>query len=210
MKLSQLVYECIKSSSNLQTNNFTYEAFMDSTYSDKLDFSYQFANVFSALNLALSRLADSNKIPFKVDTDIEVKNKYVEFNKGKVFNIVILKNGDYERIGFRTLEQNKKYLLETNLNVSKVAVEYLPTLPHIFNWEDMKEKDADLEDTWGINDLMCSYIIEFVKGQIMEIYSPEIANLHNNRAEQYFADIKRAQTSFYQKKIKNVWSGFFL
>ena len=64
-------------------------------------------------------------------------------------------------------------------------------------------KDIELKD-YGITDTMTSYIIEFVKGLLLETIAPEMANMHRVYAEQYFDDLEEQQTLFNQNKVNNV------
>ncbi len=48
---------------------------------------------------------------------------------------------------------------------------------------------------------MCSYIIEYAAGRLLEPIAPELANMHITRSEQYFDDLEEQQTPFSQNKI---------
>ena len=113
MKLSQLVYECVVNSINIPNTDVNYYSFLNGDLKNNKDYVNQITSVFSALNLSLSRLLNSNKIPYKteyVEISPTTKNS-IYFDKGKVINIVkLLPNGDYERFRFRTLN-SKEYLI---------------------------------------------------------------------------------------------------
>ena len=70
--------------------------------------------------------------------------------------------------------------------------------------EGIEEKDVNLKD-FGITETMCSYIIEYVKGNLLEIIDPSLAMVYLNRAEEYMADLKEYQTNFNQRKVRNVF-----
>ena len=62
MKLSELVYECVKNVKYLDDPNFTYESFMLGDYDNDMDYSNSINNVFTPLNTAIHRLSDRRKI----------------------------------------------------------------------------------------------------------------------------------------------------
>ena len=70
--------------------------------------------------------------------------------------------------------------------------------------DTLEEYDVNLAD-YGINDSMCNYIMEYVMGRLTEQISPEIANMHITRAEQYFANIKPNNSNLTQRQVKNVY-----
>ena len=63
MKLSQLVYECVVNSINIPNTDVNYYSFLNGDLKNNKDYVNQITSVFSALNLSLSRLLNSNKIP---------------------------------------------------------------------------------------------------------------------------------------------------
>lgn len=66
MKLSKLTYLCVKNAVYYDDNSFTYETFLLGRYDNDPDYSTNIHNVFSPLNLAISRLNDMDKLPFSM------------------------------------------------------------------------------------------------------------------------------------------------
>ena len=64
--------------------------------------------------------------------------------------------------------------------------------------------DIDLKD-YGITDIMVSYIMDYVKGALLEVVDPNLAMVYLNRAEEYMEDLKDYSTHFSQKKVKKVY-----
>ena len=58
-----------------------------------------------------------------------------------------------------------------------------------------------IENTDG----MCNYIMEYVMGKLTEQISPEIANMHITRAEQYFNGLKPNNSNLTQHSVKSVY-----
>lgn len=213
MKLSKLVYECVRDSISLPNPNFNYVSFVNGDYNDNKDYIRQISGVFGALNLALSRLYDNNKIPYST-INVKVKDNGFSFTLGEVINVVKIYRTNYKRYEFRTLNQGRDIVLFSKDDIpEELTVEYRPFIKH-FDMEDISKIDLnkdnliiiednniELED-YGIKDNMCSYIKEFVGAQLTEFIDPTISNNHNNRAEQYFQTLKQASTSFYQANVK--------
>lgn len=208
MRISELIYECVRDSIQLSNNgDFNYFSFLKGSYNDVKDYKMQISNVLGSTNLALARLSDCNKIPFSTE-EIEVDSDEFVFKKGSVINI--LYNG--ENVAFRHLDKGQLIKLQMAVREpKKILVEYKPYIKHIKeddiyviddNDIQYNENDFDLFETYGINDTHCAYIKEFVKGQLYEVLDPELANMHNNRAEQYFSLLNVETTANYQKKIK--------
>lgn len=216
MRLSKLAFECVKNTINLPTNkNLNYISFLRGEYDSIRDYTLQIGGVFTALNLAIARLVTYNKIAFLTETiTIEPRRLYqiVKFEKGQVVNIVVITSDGYRRVEFRNLNA-KEYMVSLATNKETEAlVEYRPHLP-FFTLEDIRisdiateviynENDIELTDL-GITDLMCNYLIEFVKGQLLEPMDANLASLHTSRAEQYLAQMPTYSTSFYQKNTRN-------
>lgn len=222
MKLSYLVYECVKDSINMSDTNFNYYSFLAGDYTNNKDYISQITGVFNALNLAFARLYDNNKIAYETELE-ELEDSVFAFDKGTIVNIARITQNGYDRLPFRTLNKGQAYYilgLGKNSCPLRVIVEYKPKIPH-FTEKDIMEctldhenhlvlEDKNLElDDYGITSPMISYIKEFVRGQLLEYIAPDLSNMHNNRAEQYFQDLENATTAFVQHKVKNNMRGYF-
>lgn len=66
ISLSRLAYEGIRDSITLPNSDFDYYAFTRGEYKTNNDYTLQQENVFSAINLAIARLTDYEKLPTKI------------------------------------------------------------------------------------------------------------------------------------------------
>lgn len=210
--LARLVFDSVIDSITIPNVEKNFQAFLDGVYQQDTDFANQYASVMSALNLGLSRLVDSHKIPFGVESVELVSNEFT-FKKGRVVNVfVYLPNGDYERLEFRSLGANKYKLILLSKLLSSVYVEYEIYFP-VYTLEDCStqalnennelinvDTNIDLSE-YGLSANHIAYLKEFIKGELLENYAPDSATYHNNRAEQYFANLPVISTSFYQRKV---------
>lgn len=216
MKLSQLAYNCVKGVKYLDDSSFTYEAFRRGDFDNDLDYSNSINNVFGALNRAVHRLSDLDKIPFKVAENIVPVDMVVDLSDlpiKAIQSVFVFVGDDYRRLDYREFGQGKIRLLG-QFQPEKVNVEYSEDIKH-FDSDDWKyeteldqeqdllveEYDIDLKKDYGISDTMCSYIEEYVKGVLFEDVSPSLANMHVTRAEQYFANLPDCQTTFHQTRV---------
>ncbi|MCK9235198.1 MAG: hypothetical protein M0Q41_10740 [Bacteroidales bacterium] len=220
MKLSELIYECVKDSIVIANSNMDYESFINDSFSNTKDYALQYAGVFSAVNLAIARLQTYDKIPYATKK-MKIGSDYFDFALGVVVNVVELVSGSYKRLAYRNLNQGKNILILAPSYPREILVEYKIRIPR-FSEKDIREieldranelvvvdTNIDLEQEYGISDIMCDYIKEFTKAQLLETIAPDISNNHNNRAEQYFQSLSRATTSFHSNKIKNSHGGLF-
>ena len=213
MKLSRLVYLAVKNVVYLDNQGFTYEAFISGAYDDDIDYSTSINNVFIPLNKAIHRLSDRGKLPTyshelpKQSTgDYDLKNIKNDINEIKNVYYFDPYYG-YERVDFRTVGADKLVVLKPSNK--KLYIEYVKDIPHFdrdsFNYDENGNEvvDVNLKD-YGITDTMCSYIIEYVKGNLLELIDPSLAMVYLNRAEEYMADLRNYQTYFNQVHIKKV------
>lgn len=216
MKLSQLAYNCVKGVKYLDDSSFTYEAFRRGDFDSDLDYSNSINNVFGALNRAVHRLSDLDKIPLKVAEGLIPSDMVVDLSDlsvKAVTSVFVFIGGDYRRLDYREYGQSKIRLLGEQ-SPESVNVEYSEDIKH-FSSDDWyyksqfdeeqdflaEEYDVDLKKEYGINDTMCSYIEEYVKGVLFEDVSPSLANMHITRAEQYLSNLPDCQTTFHQTRV---------
>lgn len=220
MKLSELIYECVKDSILIANSNISYDSFINDAFSSKKDYALQYAGVFGAVNLAIARLQTYDKIPYSTK-EVKVNSNSFDFTDGVIVNIVEFIGSSYIRHDFRNTNKGKGIVLLAVPKPRKLLIEYRDRIPR-FSESDIKavELDAnnelivvdaniDLDEEYGISDIMCDYIKEFTKAQLYETIAPDIANNHNNRAEQYFQSLSRATTAFHAIKIKNSHGGLW-
>lgn len=218
MKLSRLIFECVKDSINIPNFNFDEFSFLAGDFNTSKDYSSQISGVFDSVNLALARLYDSNKISYATE-EMTIESNNFKFDKGEIVNIVVPYKSSYRRLEFRTLEFGTRIkIFETKMPLN-ILVEFKKRIPH-FTEIDLKSIVLDEENKiivqdnnielleYGITDYMCAYIKSFVKGQLMEYLAPDLANMHNNRAEQYFQNIQKASTAFTQNQVRTSFRGY--
>lgn len=236
MLLSTLIYECVRDSIGIPGDTMTEDDFI-ADFSGKArtkNYSMQISVLFSALNKALSRLYDSEKIqPFV--KNFEVEGGYIDLsgeNGGQVdvLNVAVGNNGlAYRNIPFR-LYNDKLFLVADGVSPAPkegvATVEYRKRLPH---WDrdvvETTDSDADSVteraatakaksiDLWGdyhIPDRACDYIKEYVESVVVEPMAPDVASLHWQRAESYFSALKDySDPGFRQTVANNVFGGLF-
>lgn len=214
MQLSKLVYEVVKNVKYLEDTGFTYEAFVRGEYDNDLDYKNSINNAFSPINEAIHRLSDRNKIKHKIELIGKANNNGIidlgtlAYDINKIINVFSLLNGDYVHVEFREFGKDK--LLVTSNSDNELYLEYIQDICH-FSKDDIyfftdnnniiEKKDVDLKKDFGITETMCSYIIEYAAGRLLEPIAPELANMHITRSEQYFDDLEEQQTPFSQNKI---------
>ena len=212
--MSKLVYEVVKNVKYLEDTGFTYEAFVRGEYDNDLDYKNSINNAFSPINEAIHRLSDRNKIKHKIELIGKANNNGIidlgtlAYDINKIINVFSLLNGDYVHVEFREFGKDK--LLVTSNSDNELYLEYIQDICH-FSKDDIyfftdnnniiEKKDVDLKKDYGITETMCSYIIEYAAGRLLEPIAPELANMHITRSEQYFDDLEEQQTPFSQNKI---------
>ena len=80
-----------------------------------------------------------------------------------------------------------------------------PSTDELYEPTDELYSDVELKQEYGISDSMCNYIIEYVKGSLLEPIEPTLANLHITRAESYFSNTKPVSGLFQQRIIRQVY-----
>lgn len=217
MLLSRIVYECVKSVKYLDESSFTYESFRKGEFDKDPDYQSNINNVFFPLNEAIHRLSDRNKIKNRVvelqpsddDGKIDISSVKTLYGIKNFISVFYLSKGNYKKVSYRDFGFDAIVVMDSDYFGKTLFAEFREDIKN-FTAEDFSytayedgtefQKDTDLGD-YGLSETMCSYIIEYVKGQLMENIAPEIANLHLTRAEQYFDDLEEQQTSFEQKSI---------
>lgn len=204
MKLSELAYRAIKNVIYYEDAGFTYEAFMGKDFDTDQDYSNNINNVMEPINEAIHRLSDREKIMFQVASAGVPSNNLVDIsvfaNKVKTIKAVfyITHNG-YESVGYK--EYSKGFVFVERLLKKPLFIQYVEDIK-AFKKEDIYDEEKDVElETLGLNDTMCSYIVEYAQGKLLEPISPNLANMHITRAEQYFDDLEPQSMVFTQQVI---------
>ena len=202
MKLSELVYLVVKNVKYLEDAGFTYQAFVSGEYDSDQDYANTINNAYTPINEAIHRLSDRNKIAFrtqKLNTkEGGLVDYFTAYDVKKVKAVFCVSDGDYYSMPFR--EMGKGKILIMGVPYGDLYIQYA---------EDIKNFSSSSEDEdlvhRGINETMCSYIIEYAQGKLQEPIAPELANMHRTIAEQYFDDLDEQQTPFCQKKLNKVF-----
>lgn len=220
MKLSKLVYLCIKNVIYFDDTSFSYEEFVNGSFNSTPDYATNINNVFSPLNEAISRLSDLERIPYRVEECTVDKSGIIlleelEHDVKEVLNVAeVYSDGSYKKLAHRPFGIGKVHVTEYFNSFNKIFVEYKEDIP-VFDetympyknfYEEVEENPLDLDLTkYGITNSMCNYIIEYVQGKLYEQTSVEIANMHITRSEQYFNNVKPATASFSQQRVRNAY-----
>ena len=93
-----------------------------------------------------------------------------------------------------------RLLLEYKEEIPELSIENLRTI-NIDTPEETIDGDIELSTTYGINNAMCQYIIEYCQGKLEEQIDPSLANMHLTRAEQYFSNLKMQRSAFTQEQV---------
>ena len=220
MKLSKLAYQCVKNAIYYDDPSFTYEQFLMGKHDSNPDYANNIRNVFGPINAAVMRLGDLERIPYRVDkVDLE-EGFFPKSDLSKACRSVVavatMKDGAPYPLSFKDF--GDKVLVE-RASGGAVLVEYKEDIPP-FNTESYTydyvlndlggyslygtPSDIELKD-YGITDAMCWAIVEYVKGSLNEQVDSQLANMHMNRAEQYFSNIEPAKSALRQQTIKTAY-----
>lgn len=207
MKLSELTYQVVKNVIYLEDAGFTYEAFINGDYNDDQDYANFINNAMVPINEAIHRLSDRNKIAFKIVSLGTPKENLLDISRlntqiKKIKSIFYMDRNRFIRVGFREFATGFIFI-ETVLPYP-LYIQFIEDIRHmsIGTGERYDEsKDIDLYNV-GISETMCDYIIEYAQGKLLEPIAPDLANMHINRAEQYFEDLEEQQTYFTQNVVE--------
>lgn len=220
MKLSKLVYLCVKNAIYYDDSSFLFESFLEGKFNDSPDYATNINNVFTPLNEAIARLSDLERIPYRVE-ECNVKEKIIDLlsltsktNVKEVINVAeVTNNGSYQKLAHRPFGIGKVFVTDYFNSFNKIYIEYKEDIPSFDEYnlpranakgEIDYEGGLDLKD-YGITDSMCNYIIEYVVGRLLEPISADLSNMHISRAESYFANIKPVSQAFPQQLVANLY-----
>lgn len=221
MKLSKLVYLCVKNVILYDDESFSYDGFIKGKFNGNPDYATSINNVFSAINQAISRLSDLERLPYRVE-EITLEDY--------VFNISDLEHNLKEIVAIAYIDSNKnitsltfeilgnQVIVKGVVSNAKVHVEYKEDIFFIqgesyyyeYTVNELGEdtlitsKDIELRDL-GINDQMCNAIVEYAKGVLNEGVETALANMHITRAEQYFMNINPIRSGLSQTVVVKKW-----
>ena len=213
MKLSELVYQCVKNVAFNDDTSFSFENFLEGNFDGDADYATHINNAFIAVNEAIARLSDLERIPYRVE-ECEIEDRIIELSKldkevKEVVNVAQAFISGCNKIPHRPFGINRVYVTDYN-PLSLTYIEYKEDIP-FFTKSNIKyetndetfefdDNSVDLK-TYGITNSMCNYIIEYVMGKLFEPSSVEIANMHLSRAETYFMNIRPTTSAFVQKTV---------
>lgn len=206
MKLSELTYQVVKNVVYLDDEGFTYEAFLEKDFNNNQDYANQINNAMTPINEAIHRLSDRNKIRFRVVGLGTPTNNLVDMSAvaGKIKKIksaFYMTSKGYSAVGFK--EYNGGFLFIERVERQPLYIQFVEDVEP-FEMSDIysESEDIDLKNL-GITDTMCSYIIEYAQGKLLEPIAPELANMHITRSEQYFDDLEDQSMVFTQNVVTN-------
>ena len=225
MFLSELVYEIVKSTIYYENNNsitrqivreYAYSLTTNATSVEGItidsDYKRTIDNVFNALNKAIQRVADLDKLALKtIECDLPLDLSEHEEEISYITNIYYKSGSDFIYVPFYANGIDIEFRRELPSSVDKIYVEYYPEIKW-FSYEDIAmhygdeievDNDIDLKQVYGITNKTCSYIMLHAKGTLgYDIYGAE-ANLWINQAESYFLDLQdyAGHTHHFQAKV---------
>ncbi len=217
MKLSELVYQCVKNVVYFDDASFTYEQFLQGKHDGNPDYATNIRNVFNPINEAIMRLGDLEKIPYCIDEVVAVDGAFskssLQRNCRFIYGVATMKNGVAVPLNFRIIGDRVHV---DNVNYGALLVEYKEDIPYfdensykyeyivnsLGGYDLVTSRDISLSEH-NITNAMCSAIIEYVKGSLGEQVAPELANMHITRAEQYFANIDTAHSQLRQQFVQS-------
>lgn len=232
MELARLVYECVRDCNHIPENaGFSYDSFLDGQYDDDPNWATVIANVWSALNMAMSRLFDAGKIPLRESDPIRVDaGGLVKLpdDCGEVVSVFTVDpSAPY---GYRTLQYRGFGHGALALNVAReevgrtlVIVEYRPEIPHFDQGsisratptasdqgsrlgDDGRYIDpnagTDLRKLYGISDRACDYVKLFVRSELTRSMDPYLASQDRSMAEQCFQALMEFPPSHAQASVE--------
>ena len=226
MKLAGLIYAALSSIDGISQAEFCSAVFGPIDRSDDQgsqtlasggELFERISSALSAINLGLQRLFTSGKTLLKTTVVYPISSSEIKFQNG-VVTAVVTDSGRGHRISFKAIPDgvlvDRKDIPSSPMK-SALLIEYRPSIP-FFTLDDIRElsigdenepeyveKEVNLLD-YGVTDEMCAYLIEYAKGQMYEIISPDLAAMHINNAEAYIASLKTVYTSFPQEHVGNV------
>lgn len=221
MKLSKLVYLCVKNVILYDDESFSYDGFIKGKFNGNPDYATSINNVFSAINQAISRLSDLERLPYRVEEitleDYAFNISDLEHNLKEIVAIAYIDS--YKNITPLTFEiLGNQVIVKGVVSNAKVRVEYKEDIFFIqgesyyyeYTVNELGEdtlitsKDIELRDL-SINDQMCNAIVEYAKGVLNEGVETALANMHITRAEQYFMNINPVRSGLSQTVVVKKW-----
>ena len=226
MKLSELVFLTVKNAIYLDDVSFTYDSFKRDfdIFNDSAEYGNYIQNAMLGINEAIARLNDLNRIPFRISDKLEVSDNQVTLpeyititntnaNKNvyikEIIAVARVTKGGIIPINFRQLSRTQIYVFVGTAD--DIQVEFKLDIPHFSNNDFRYEEDeidstlTEIKDidlyTFGINDSMCNYIMEYASAKLTSDVNESVSNLHINRAEQYFANIAPYRSAFAQSVV---------
>lgn len=221
MKLSKLVYLCVKNVILYDDESFSYDGFIKGKFNGNPDYATSINNVFSAINQAISRLSDLERLPYRVEEvtleDYAFNISDLEHNLKEIVAIAYIDS--YKNITPLAFDiVGNQVIVKGVVSNAKVHVEYKEDIFFIqgesyyyeYTVNELGEdtlitsKDIELRDL-GINDQMCNAIVEYAKGVLNEGVETALANMHITRAEQYFVNINPVRSGLSQTVVVKKW-----
>ena len=226
MKLSELVFRTVKNAIYLDDVSFTYDSFRREfdTFNDSAEYGNYIQNALLGINEAIARLNDLNRIPYRISEKLTVSESEIELpdyitieNKNnnkqvrikEIVGVARVSKYGIMPVSFRQLSPNKLFVFVGTVN--DIQVEFKIDIPHFSNSDFVYEENLETGElvetkdielyTFGINDSMCNYIMEYASAKLTEDVNASISNLHINRAEQYFANITPCKSALVQSVV---------
>lgn len=239
LKLSRLAYETITDSIVLAYNSefygpSGYHAFLQKQdyFTTNSDFAMQYRKVFPAINIAIARLQQYDKLPYfyeKLNVYKEDNECYASLKGVAYRNIVNVfrrtGNGGWTNYAFNI--QGEKLIIhgevpfdktdEDGNTCGRVEIEYKKRIP-IFSSDDIvvdtidsadggieySDNNIDLAD-YGLGELEFQFVKLYAESEIITELDPTTGFNKKSIAENYYSDLTTHMPTYTQRKIARVF-----
>lgn len=239
LKLSRLVYEVIIDSIVLPYNSefygaSGYQAFLQKQdyFTTNSDFAMQYRKAFPAINIAVARLQQYNKLPYfykklnvyKEDGECYANLEDVDYQSiANVFRKT--GNGGWENYAFNI--QEEKIIIhgavpfdakdDDGTACGRVEIEYKKRIP-IFSADDIvvdtidgddgsieyRDNNIDLRE-YGFTELEFQFVKLYAESDIIAELDPTTGFNKKSIAENYYSDLVTHKPTYTQRKIARVF-----
>lgn len=239
LKLSRLVYEVIIDSIVLPYNSefygaSGYQAFLQKQdyFTTNSDFAMQYRKAFPAINIAIARLQQYNKLPYfyqklnvyKEDNEYYASLEGIEYQSiANVFRKT--GNGGWNNYEFNI--QEEKIIIHGSIPIDteddegtacgRVEIEYKKRIP-IFSANDIvvdsvnsddgsieySDNNIDLKD-YGFTELEFQFVKLYAESDIIAELDPTTGFNKKSIAENYYSDLTTHKPTYTQRKITRVF-----
>lgn len=204
MILAQLVVNCIKDTVHNDDKTVNVENLLNGNLYENYEYAASLNNVLLSINRAIARLQTAKKVPLKHDIltanpqqDIYDISSIKDIRK--ILSVYVIENGKPRWVGWSFVDKNIIYL-GYGLK-STIHIQYEKRIP-AFTENDIQNTLIDLDEEYGLDDELCSYISYFVKSELWESSDPDRCKRYLNYFEQFVNEIDKREAVVYQNGVQ--------